>query len=352
MADERITREVTPYVEVLSGFEPLRQRRLRELSVGDVFEEAGRAILKTASGPLGQPQRVLLDPDADLYMLVSGTEPSLLEQYFEVQLDSVPAGPIPRPLRGLTLVLPFTGEVPPPDPDVAWAVPVPSGTRDVPDGLSEVHVLLDPRAGLPEHWPDPSPPLLGVLPLGAPEATELLPPILHAMGTGRIPLRELRLRIDHVGYRARNRRAPFLSEVEEGVAAAAGCSSASLRRELALRQRLLGLGLRRHLLPDPFFVTWLFRGHRSRGLVSATDRFPVPRRASRQEVLRGTPEEDRPRLLAYLSLLDAPGSRLQALADRDLFAVSIHMLPNPDLRIPPDHGGIGRWDGTRATGLI
>jgi len=174
---------------------------------------------------------------------------------------------------------------------------------------------------------------------------DLLPQLAHGMGTGRYPVREIRLRVDPVKFKAADRRTPFLSEVVGAIANSVGCSSHQLCREMALRQRMVPRGLRRHLLPDPYFVTWTFRAHASRGLLPATDHFPVPRRPSRQEILRGTPESERPRLLEYLALLEDPQPRGLAIAERDLFAVSVHYLPNTDLLLLPDHGGIVRLDG-------
>lgn len=350
MAD-RITREVTPFVLVLDGSAgTTRTRLLHAIDGGEILDEDGRAVLKTRSAD-GRPKRILLDPDADLYGLVSGTEADLLRRPFEVHVsEAFGPGGVPHELRGVTLVVPE--HLAPTLPEgTVFAIDAPAGTQRVAANAAEAHVRLPAGDVVLEVWPDPPPPAMAVLPLGRPEATEQLSQLLHGMGSGRIPVRELRLRIDPRAYQLRERRPPFISEVIEGVASAVGCGTTSLVRELALRQRLLERGLRRHLMPDPFFVTWTFRGHKTRGLVPATDQFPVPRRPSRQEILRGTPESERERLIAYLALLEDPRPRLAALEARDLFAVSVHFLPNPDLPIVPQHGGIMRWVGGRLAPL-
>jgi hypothetical protein len=193
--------------------------------------------------------------------------------------------------------------------------------------------------------------MLGEISLGRAKSTEILPELMHAMGSGRCPLRELRLRVEPNLFQAQNRRPPFLSEVVELVSSASGVSPVSLSRDLALRHRMLSRGMRRHLIPEPYFVTWLFRGHKFRGLISITDQFPIPRRASRQEIMRGTPESERDRLIMFLSLMDDTSPRLTALAERDFFAVSVHFLPNLGIPILPNHGGISAWDGEQLVPL-
>ncbi|MFT7623985.1 MAG: hypothetical protein ACI9WU_003171, partial [Myxococcota bacterium] len=268
-----------------------------------------------------------------------------LTRCFEVHADVADLqGELPRALHGTTVVVPWeSGPLPTLD-GADIAVSVPTGVPAVPVGAAEVHVML--RDEIPESWPTGAP-VCGVLPVDKPSSTDILPELMHGMGTGRIPVRELRLRIDPRVYQRKDRRPPFLSEVVEAVASAIGCSDTQLARELALRGRLAKLGPRRHLLPDPYFITWILRGHRTRGLVPTTDHFPLPRRVSRRELLRGTPETEHPRLLAYLSLLEDSKPRLQALAERDLFAVSVHFMANPDLPLFPNHGGIGEWKDGR-----
>lgn len=345
---DRITRDLTPMVEVVTGPAPPRSRLVLQTEAGALFEEDGRAVFKMP-GPTGRPIRILVDPDIDLYELVCGTSPGMLSSVWEIQTDRVPE-PLPRELRGATLVLPYDTPAPM-GIQAAVAQTVPAGNTIASRHVDEVHINLGDPAELPTAWPNPSPPICVNVPISGSESTDVLPELLHGMGSGRLPVREVRLRINPRLFQIKDRRPPFLSEVVEAVAASAGCSTSQLGRELALRGRLVGRGLRRHLLPDPYFVTWIFRGHKTRGLLPATDHFPVPRRASRQEILRGTPESEHERLLSYLSLLEDSRPRLRALADRNLFAVSAHFLPNPDLPMFPNHGGICRWHGGRTVPL-
>lgn len=347
---DRITREVTPFVEVILGPQPPRSRLLLQTETGAIFEEDGRAVFKIPL-PTGAPARVLLDPDADLYELVLGTEVDRLRESFEVHLPSAPMGLLPRELRGLTLVCPLAGPVGPTCEDAFVSIEVPEGVEAVPRSADEIQLVLSGKEELPDVWPQTDAPIVAVVLLGRPEAMEVLPQLMHAMGSGRVPVREVRLRIDPRAFQVRDLRPPFLSEVVEAVAAAAGCSGTQLARELALRARLTRHGMQRHLVPDPYFCSWAFRGDRIRGLVPATDHFPVPRRASRREILRGTPESEHERLLAYLGLLEDPAPRGKALAARDLFAVSVHFLPNPEIPLLPNHGGISRWNGYSLTSL-
>lgn len=338
-------------VEIVGSPLSVRSQLLLQNESGAIFDEEGRAVFKMP-GPVGRPIRILLDPDADLYRLALGTEPDLLRRCFEVHLPAPPSGPLPYDLRGMTLVSPCAeGARLPAYPDLHLAAAVPQGTVSAPLGSGEVHVEITDPEKLPDSWPSDGGPLLGVLPLSKPGSTDLLPELTHGMGTGKFPFRELRLRVRPQHYQLNQRRPPFLSEVVEAVATAVGCSTNQLARELALRGRMVKRGLRRHLLPDPYFVTWVFRAHQSRGLVPATRNFPIPRRGSRQEMLRGTPESEHQRLFSYLGLLEDSQPRLLALAERDLFAVSVHYLPNPDLPLFPDHGGIARWDGSSLTPL-
>ena len=348
---DRITREVTPFVEVVQGVQPVRARVLLHTEVGAIHDDDGRAIY-TIPSPLGHPTRVLLDPDADLYELVLGTDRELLRERFEVHLPALPRGPVPRELRGRTLVLKNPAGSLPHLPDACFAAEIPEGHSFVPKtGVAEVHVVLSGSEELPTVWPETQAPVVAVLDLSHPDATEVLPQLMHAMGSGRCPVRELRLRVDPQVFQSRGLRAPFMSEVVEAIASGSGCTTTQLARELALRQRMVPRGLCRHLLPDPYFSTWTFRGHRTRGLVPATDHFPVPQRASRREIMRGTPESEHERLIAYLSLLGDSSPRAQALQDRHLFAVSLHFLPNPDVPLYPNHGGIGVWNGIELTPL-
>ena len=343
MVEDRTTRELTPLVEVVGPPTSLHGRLILQTEAGAIFEEDGRVVFKmpTASG---RPVRILVDPDVDLYELIVGTDQSLLDRCFEVHVPGMFGGDLPRPLQGATRVVPPDGTTVPVFEGQRLAIEVPAGTEQVPSTISEVHVMLTDSEAIPTVWPRTEVPIVAIVPISGPESADVLPQLMHGMGTGRCPVRELRLRINPRVFQVKDRRAPFMSEVVEAVAAGVGCSTTQLAREMALRNRLLGRGIRRHMLPDPFFTTWIFRGHRSRGLVPATDHFPVPRRASRQEILRGTPESEHERLLAYLSLLEASASRLDALQERKRFAVSVHFLPNPDLPIFPNHGGIGRWD--------
>ncbi len=343
MTDERITREVTPLVEVLASPQSVRSRLIQQTDSGAVFEDEGRVVFKMP-GPTGRPIRLLLDPDVDLYSLVLGTDSGLLTRYFEVHVNTVPHE-LPRSLRGTTLVAPWQSGPLSTPPDAEVAVRVPRNHPAAPANAAGIFVEL--AEDIPEVWPASGPPICAEVPVVRPSSTDILPQLMHGMGTGRYPVRELRMRIDPTVFQKKDRRPPFLSEVVEVVASAAGCSTSQLGRELALRGRLVKLGLRRHLLPDPYFVTWIFRAHRTRGLVPATDHFPIPRRVSKRELMRGTPESEHPRLMAYLGLLEDSKPRLQALAERDLFAVSVHFLPNPDMPLFPNHGGIGRWNGSR-----
>ena len=338
-------------LDILEDAGPPRSRLLLQTDHGSIHEEDGRAVFQFP-GPTRRALRVLMDPDGDLVELLVGTDDELLKRYFEVHLRKPPTPEQVRLLRGMTLVIPHrTGADIPVTADVNLAVNVPLGAQTVPLNVAEVHMTMAEPYTIPSAWPEPSPPILVNLPLSSAAAADVLPELLHGMGAGRLPIRELRLRINPRAYQHRGRRTPFLSEVVEAVGAAVGCSAAQLAREQALRQRLIPLGLRRHLLPDPFFVTWLFRGHRTHGLVPATKHFPVPSRGSRREILRGTPESERERLLAYLSLMEDSAPRLQALAERNLFAVSAHILPNPDLPLFPEHGGIVRDDGRKLVAL-
>jgi len=337
---DRITREVTPFVEVLAATQADRTRLIQRFTDGAaIFEEDGRMVLHQPSRG-GHFKRILLDPDADIYSLAITPQPDLLSGSFETHLPEVPEGDLPRALHGRTLVVPHQGIMAPTSSDANFAVSVLAEARHVPANASEIHMDLSACTDLPDIWPEAPPPICAIVRLGRDASSDLLSQVMLAMGTGRVPVRELRVRIDPRQFQVKNRRSPFLSEVVELITAASGVSVVSLSRELALRRRLLELGMRRHLIPDPYFVTWLFRGNRSRGLVSATDNFPIPRRASRREILRGTPDSEHGRLQEYLSLMEDTKPRLQALAERDLYAVSVHFLPNPDLPLMPNHGGI------------
>lgn len=350
---DRITREVTPFVEVVAGAGGERTRTLLRAPTGDVIEEDGRVLLRV-SGPRGRPQRILVDPDADLFEFVLGTDTDLLHGVFEIHLDST-LGELPDHLRGATLIAPvdqWAGlrELTPRVGVRLTADQV--GAVEIPPDAAEVHYHLPQTGEVPTRWPDFAGPVCAVAPLANPAVIEALPQLLHGMGGGRVPLRELRLVLDPRAFQVRDRRAPFLSEVVEAVAAACGCAVNQLAREMALRQRMVPRGLRRHLLPDPYFTTWTFRAHPTRGLVPATDHFPVPRRSSRREILRGTPESEHERLLQYLGLLEDLSTRGAALAARDLFAVSVHFYANPDLPLRPNHGGICRLDASEPDGAL
>ncbi|HIA03830.1 MAG TPA: hypothetical protein EYN06_06840 [Myxococcales bacterium] len=341
---DRITREVTPFVEVLEATRGARCRLVRQYDNCAAFEEDGRMVLHVP-GTAGRIKRLLLDPDSDLYQFVCGAEPEHLKSSFEIHLDKLPKGELPRILHGHTLVISHQGVLAPECEDAEIAVRSSLDQSRVPTNAAEVHLDLTHLKEMPSRWPSPSPPMLGEISLGRAESTEILPELMHAMGSGRCPLRELRLRVEPSLFQAKNRRSPFLSEVVELISSASGVSPVSLSRDLALRHRLLSHGMRRHLVPEPYFVTWLFRGHNSRGLISVTDQFPIPRRPSRKEILRGTPESEHDRLLKFLSLLDDTSPRLSAFAERGFFAVSVHFLPNKGLAIRPNHGGITYWDG-------
>jgi|GEM_PF-5232635 hypothetical protein len=341
---DRVTRELSQNVLVLRDGGPMRTRLICALEEADVYEEDGRAVLRTRTE--GSPRlRYLLDPDADLYSLLCCTEQSILRRPFEIHMPAMPSEPLSREFVGPTLVVPIDAYEPMGRDDITVAVQMPSEDIAIPEGVSEVHVELPTNGEMPECWPSTSIPIVAILPLNTSLAGDALTPIMHAMGTGRIPFRELRVRVSPRAYLEREQRPPFLSEVIEVVASAAGCDTVSLMRELALRGRLMEKGIRRHLVPDPAFVTWVFRGHRVRGLVPATDHFPVPRRSSRREILRGTPESERDRLLSYLGLLEDTTCRAQSLAQRNLFAVSVHFMDNPDVPLPSPHGGITSWTG-------
>jgi len=342
---DRVTRELSRNVLVLRDGGPMRTRLICALDEADVYEEDGRAVLRTRTDETSR-LRYLLDPDADLYSLLCCTEQSILKRSFEVHLPSMPSEPLARELIGPTLVVPIDEYKPLDRDDISLAVRVSSDDCEIPEGVSEVHCTLPSNGEMAESWPSTKVPVVAVLPLNTSQAGDALTPTMHAMGTGRIPFRELRVRVSPRAYLERGQRPPFLSEVIEAVAAAAGCDTVSLMRELALRGRLMEKGIRRHLVPDPAFVTWIFRGHRVRGLVPATDHFPVPKRSSRREILRGTPESERDRLLSYLGLLEDTVCRAQSLAQRDLFAVSVHFLDNPDVPLPSPHGGITSWTGS------
>ncbi|MFT5430401.1 MAG: hypothetical protein ACI9OJ_001075 [Myxococcota bacterium] len=339
---DRITREVTPFVEVLAGGGSQRTRTLLSAPTGDVLEEDGRVLLRVP-GPRGRPQRILIDPDADLFEFVLGTEVERLRGVFEIHLREA-LSEVPAHLHGATFIVA-------PEQFAAMSalsprvgVRIDSPEVELPDGPVEVHYHLPQSGPLPTTWPKSNTPICVVVPLANPEAVEALPQLLFGMGSGQVPARELRLTLDPRAFQVRDRRAPFLSEVVEAVASAAGCAHSQLVREMALRQRMVSRGVRRHLLPDPYLTTWTFRPHSALGLVPATDQFPVPRRSSRREILRGTPESEHERLLQYLSLLEDSAPRASALAQRDLFAVSVHFLANPDLPLTPNHGGICRFE--------
>jgi hypothetical protein len=56
-------------------------------------------------------------------------------------------------------------------------------------------------------------PAIGCLDFARPEVVDELPTLLHAMGSGRVGLREVRIRVEPLHYHGRGRRPPFLSEV-------------------------------------------------------------------------------------------------------------------------------------------
>jgi hypothetical protein len=337
-------------MEVVEATRTARSRLIRKYDSGDAYEEDGRMVFHM-KGRAGRAKHLLLDPDSDLFQLVCGAEPEMLRSSFEIHMDKAPTGELPRLLHGHTLVVPHQGVLAPEREEAAFAVKVSRDAQSIPTNAAEIHMDVTSMTELPVAWPNPSPPILGEVALGRMDSADMLPEFMHAMGSGRCPLRELRLRVEPEVFQAKNRRPPFLSEVLELISSASGVSPASLSRDLALRHRLLERGMRRHLVPEPYFVTWLFRGHKSRGLVSITDQFPIPRRVSNQEILRGTPDSERDRLLLFLSLLDDTSPRLAALAERGFFAVSVHFLPNPSLPLKPDHGGITRWNGTALEAL-
>jgi hypothetical protein len=339
---DRVTRELTPYLEIMKGPSPIRTRVLCQFEDAEVLEENGRAILKTHAKK-GDAIRFLLDPDADFYALLCGTSRASLERAFEAHVEQLDE--VPEELEGLTLVTADAGVDVSAERNFRVAFKVPPGAKDVSRGADEVHVCLKPDTDPPAEWPDVDVPLALVVRLDDPTGLSVLSPVAHGMGTGRIPVREIRIRINPSVYLAKKRRSPFLSEMTEAIASVVGCDPVSLMREMALRGRLAEKGMRRHLLPDPAFVTFVFRGHRVRGLVAATDHFPVPRRASRQEILRGTPASERERLIQYLNLVEDTRPRLQAFEHSDLFAISVHFLPNPEVPLPSPHGGITRWTG-------
>jgi hypothetical protein len=337
---DRVTREVTPFVEVHRDPSAHHPRVLRTTDAGEVVEEDGRVVyrVRNAAGPRGY-DRILLDSDGPFFETLLKGEPDALTRPFEIHVDDVsalPAGPFSAPFAGATLVV---------RPSDVGAVAGRGATIAV---RAELGVAF-PRGADEAHFdvviPDDAPLTLSVPGLARmafdhPAASEHLPTLLHGMGTGRRALREVRLIVDPNAYQARGRRPPFASEVVEAVASALGVPTAQLTREIVFRERLSALGLRRHLMPDPHFLTFTFRGHRTRGLVPATTLFSLPSRGSRREVLRGTPETEHDRLLSYLALLEDPRSRLEAFEERGLFAVSVHFRPNPDVPLTPDHGGI------------
>lgn len=345
---ERVTRPVTPFVEVVQGSAAERVELIRQTDAGDLVVDDGRVLLRVGAAEGQRATRILLDPDADVYGYLARTDPAELRPVFEAHLKGPVDGLLSTRLQGLTVVLPWqTGEAIPHWPNVylALAVDGTAGPTSVPPHVSEVQLLLSDNGCAPESLPDPGVPVVAVLPLRRPESVEALPPLLHGMGTGRLPIREVRLRIDPRFYQLSDRRAPFCSEVLEAIASATGCGTGQLVRELAFRERVLHRGSSRHLRADPYFVTWLFRGHPTRGLVPAASRFPVPDRASRREILKTAPESEHESLVAYLDMLESPENRLAAFAARGLFSVSVHYMPNPDLPLRPQHGGIVRVDG-------
>ena len=330
-------------MEVMNASSPLRTRLICTLDNAEVLEEDGRAVLHVVEKGAGK-LRFLLDTDADLYSLLCCTEQDILRRSFEVHLGSAPMGSMPRALIGPTVLLPQgTAELPVQEGAV-FGLKVNDQNDPVPPGLDEVHMHFQSCDDLLEEWPVYDAPLVVTVDLDAPGVLDILSPFAHGMGSGRYPVRELRLRVDPRVYLTRGQRPPFLSEILEAIAVAVGCDPISLMRELALRGRLMPRGMRRHLVPDPAFVTWTFRSHRVRGLVPVTDHFPVPKRASHAEILRGTPDSERERLLSYLSLLEDAEPRARAFEKRDLFAISVHFLDNPELPLPSPHGGITMWD--------
>ncbi len=319
---DRITREVTPCVEVLLGSERRRPRQLRHDPAGELAIDEGRATLTHLDR-----QRILLDPDGTLYEALLSTPPEWLESVFEVHAE--PGQDVPAATAVVT-----------PDGSLGEAgFRVASGS---PGRTADAMLVEVGRSAPPTQLALPA---TGVLAFHDLDAVEQLPVLLHGMGTGRVALRELRIRVDPLAFQGLGRRPPFVSEVLEAVADALGVPSAQLGRELLFRQRLGGssLNIRRHLLPDPYHAAFTLRPHRTRGLLPATTLFPLPQRGSRRELMRGTPESEHERLLAYLELLEDPAPRLVAAARRDLFLVSLHFLPNPDIPLRPLHGGIARW---------
>ena len=344
---DRVTRPVTPFVEIVSGSPHDRVECIRRTGAGDVVIDDGRVLLRIGSQGSGHTTRILLDPDADLYGYLARTAPADLRSVFEVHLSKKDEGLLPSHVRGLTVVLPWqSGQAIPNWPDVSLALSAEASELPtaVPAHVSEVQITISDTEQLPEQLAAVGVPVVVILPLHRYNSVDALPPLFHGMGTGRFKIREIRLRIDPRSYQIRDRRAPFCSEVAEAIASAAGCNTGHLARELAFRERVMHRGCVRHLRSDPYFVTWLFQGHPTRGLVPAAANFPVPRRASRRELLRAAPDSEHQRLVAYLDLLESPESRLCALAERNLYAVSVHYLPNPDLPLRPEHGGIVRTE--------
>ncbi len=351
--EDRVTREVTPFVDVLEAALPARVRLLADTPAGPIFEEEGRAVLELGTPP--REKRVLLDRDADLYALLLGADGAALDELMEVLLpDGLPNEPLPSALHGTTLVLSERPERPPELAGVSFAVTasVSSLARldPIPPWAVAVHVSgARPR---PVEAPPHSTPVCWTTPFASDSDLDALPELFLAMGTGRTPVRELRLRVDPAADLERGRRPPFPSEVVDVIAQAVGCESASLMRELALRRRLAEKGLHRAWLAEPHHVSWLFWGHPALGLVPATDHFPVPRRSSRQDLLRGTPDTVRPQLLAYLGLLDDMRPRHLALAAHGLYCVSLHVLPSPSAPFLPNHGGIVAWRSGGRIGAV
>lgn len=65
---DRVTREVTPFVEVLRDSSRHEPRVLRSSEVGDVVEEDGRAVYRLRNSvTLGGYDRVLLDSDGPFF---------------------------------------------------------------------------------------------------------------------------------------------------------------------------------------------------------------------------------------------------------------------------------------------
>ena len=265
-------------MEVIQGTGADRVEVLRQTDIGDLVVDDGRVVLRIGAAEGRPSTRILLDPDADLYGYLARTEPSVLRPIFEAHLNEAIPGLLPTSLQGLTLALPWRpGMAIPNWPDVYLALVSTNteGPDTVPSHVSEVHLTLPDDGSAPDQLVDPGVPVVAILPLRRPESVEALPQLLHGMGTGRLPIREVRLRIDPRFYQVRDRRAPFCSEVVEAVASATGCSTGQLVRELAFRERVLTRSCVRHLHADPYFVTWLFRGHLKR-LTPAAAKFPVP----------------------------------------------------------------------------